>query len=439
VEFIKRHPLVTGFGVIGIIMLAGVILARWNETADSLSERALRNFQRGFQRQAESDIARALAIDPDDERTLVIAATIAMQGSELEKARELYARIETPRLLDQHMLLADASIMAREMEMAEMAIEAIRARREDHPMARDSLLRLYRMTNRSWEHRTQVLDLLREQELSRPDVEFLFGLANPYNASESEFRDSARDLTNPDPIVRLTACINYIKHQEPETARPALQRLIEERPGLIEARARLGFVLAHAEDYEALREWFVEQPPEAFAHPEVCFASGVAFENAGEREYAIQFYRKALSIDYRHQASLQRIIGLQDPDAPAVQKLKELDAAETELATKLVEQSFSLNPETLEVNWGLEVLDLVLKLGWLPEAKAWCSLFRGDDAARFVIPLREIENRLEEADAAPEDAERDWPAIEPVFRELELPGPPSEEWILERQAAWRNE
>ncbi len=439
-DFVKRHPLLTGFGTLAIIVLLAVVIARGNQSAEELTSRALRNYQLGFLTQASSDIQRALAIDSDDETSLVVAATISLGLNDVAGARGHYARIKTARLLDRHMMLADASIRAQQLEFAEQILQTVLARRADFDQAHQMLLELYRMTYQEWKHRQLMFELMLERDPLRTDVEFLFGIQNPQNSSEIEFRETARDLNHPDRLVRLTACINHVRHDRLAQARDALQQLVLERPDLIDAQATLGLLFVGLDDTEGLREWFAELPGDALEHPNVCYATGVLFEKLGAPADALAFYKQALMIDYRHRGALEKLTSLVDQsDEQKLEQLRGISALENELQELM--QSQTPNPESGAMNprGGELVLDLLERLGWLYEARAWCSLFHGDDAARFDSRQVEIEKRLEESSNAAQGIELDWPKIAQIVRSMDLPESPTEEWILEQQAAFRGE
>ncbi len=142
-------------------------------------------------------------------------------------------------------------------------------------------------------------------------------------------------------------------------------------------------------------------------------------EDAGDTAGAIAFQRHALLLDYRHHEALLRFIGLlEENSADVLEQLNSIAAAEDGLVDViqglLGPESLGFDPET-----GKAGLDLLERMGWLPEATAWCVMFKGDEAREIAAGQERIEARLAET-ADVEPAERDWPAIEPLIRELNV-------------------
>lgn len=439
-EFIKRHPLLSIVSVLTVVVVVAFLVARLNESAEQLSIRALRNFNRGFRQQASSDISRALAIDPNDERALITAALISMSSGNLARAREYYSRIASPRLLDEHASFADAAMDLQHFELAEQVLTSVRSRRADHEKACTLLLQLYRMCYRKAEHRQFLFETMNKLGTHRNDADFLFGLFNAMNLTEFETRAYVEDLDHPDHLMRLTACVNTVRDGETELARSALQQLIIDRPDLIEAHGQLGMLLVQAEDIDGLREWFVALPPQSLMHPDCCCAAGVMFEGLAAPNDALACYRQALLVDYRHQETLNRLIALLEQSGDknsVVQELQELSVWQGEFESLLMSRSKPNNLD-LDADWGFSVLELLMQLEWLPEAKVWCSLFKEEDSARFVSQLTRIEDRMAKSLGGESD-EVDWPAIAPILRSAGLPVPLSPEMLQEKQASLRDE
>ncbi len=235
-EFIKRHPLLSGFSILAAIIILVVFVVRANQSAKELSERALRNLGRGFYDQAWSDVTRSLQIDPDNEEALIIAAAISVHEMEFDRAREFYDRIETPRLLDLHTQLIDSCLSKEQVEMAENALRHILERRSDHPRAMEQMLSVYRMTGRRWEHRKFLLTTLEVRDIPLEDAHFLFHLPNITDPGNMNLVDTALDLDHPQPTVRLAACLNNLDRGNAVEARATLNQLVADYPDFLEAR-----------------------------------------------------------------------------------------------------------------------------------------------------------------------------------------------------------
>jgi hypothetical protein len=81
----------------------------------------------------------------------------------------------------------------------------------------------------------------------------------------------------------------------------------------------------------------------------------------------------------------------------------------------------------------MPVIDRLERLRWLPDARLFCLLYSGNEGAVEIhSSLESIELQLAEDD---DGEERDWPAIEPILRSIELPVTVTDAWLSERQAS----
>lgn len=439
VEFIKRHPLLTIISGLATIIVVVVIVARANQSAEELRERASRNLNGGYYRQAWNDIRRSLAIDPDDEESLIIAAAVALQLSEVESANEYYRQIETPRLLDQHVLLIRTCLRNEQFDLAEHAARKVLARRANHPQATAQLLEIYRSTGRKWEHRELLLKSLETTEPALADALALFELPNLTDAGAQSAAEQSRDLAHPQASLRLAACVNYIRHDEIHPAGDVLHQIVAEHADFLEAQAQLGLFLVEQGDFPRLRDWASGLPLEALNHPRVCYAVGVLLEEEQHVASALAFQRHALRLDYRQRDALEHFIGLLVAAPPdVIDSLQEVVAQEAELEV-VIRQMYipdaygALNPEL-----GAEGLQLIEQMQWLPEGRIWSSIFVGNDNPDLIATQHRIESRLLEV-AAQDPADRDWPTIEPLIRRLNLPDESIEMLLARLQDALRED
>lgn len=437
-EFFKRHPLLSGFFILTTIIVLAVLIVRANQSAKELSERALRNLGRGFYDQAWSDVTRSLQIDPNNEEALIIAAAISIHEDEFDRAREFYDRIDTPRLLDLHTQLIDSCLSKEQVEMAEKALLGVLERRPDHPRAVEQLLSVYRMTGRRWEHRKFLVTTLGYREPPLEDAHFLFYLPNITDPGNMNLVDTAFDLHHSEPAVRLAACLNNLDRGNAVEARAALNQLVIEYPDFLEARAQLGLALLKRGDSDALRQWAHNLPEDALTHPDVCYVVGSVLEEAGDTAGAIAFHRHALLLDYRHHEALLHLINLlEEPPADVLEQLNSIANDEEEI---IVVTESLLRSETtrFEPEKGVAGLALLERMGWLPEAKVWGVMFTGDESREVAVGEERVDERLA-ASADVDPAERDWPAIEPLIRSLNIGNPTADDLWEILQGAFQAE
>ena len=171
-------------------------------------------------------------------------------------------------------LLAAGEILLQDgrLSEAEARFRAARSHWPDHPLPNNRLALLLGMTGRGWESSPYLLKLV---QLNQFSVQALCLLANVDAFVKANKQFAPVDPgTASDPLPLLASARQKIDENELETAQRLLQRVLALDPGLTEARARLGRILAESGSAAEFAQWRQSLPEKAFSHPEIWLVLG---------------------------------------------------------------------------------------------------------------------------------------------------------------------
>jgi tetratricopeptide (TPR) repeat protein len=288
------------------------------ENANLLVLSAALSRGRLLEEDAQREIARALELEPDHTRGLLLAADIALDGENSDLAREHLTHLASlvPDSSTVHNRLGLALESDGDMEGAERELrDAVRLDRQGH----DALINLGRLLRSEDRHR-EALDAFEAAVTRAPsDSDALFGrglaraATGDVQAAEADFRRAAELAPNDaEPLLALGDLQRDLGSVEEAvtTYRAAIDREDADAASWL----KLGNSLALLEDYEAATHAFeaaIRRAPELSA---AYNGLGASLMHRGQREEARVALEHAASLDPSDPNPLMNIALMSESD-----------------------------------------------------------------------------------------------------------------------------
>lgn len=366
------------------LTLAGFFLFR-PHSAEPLDQ-ATTALAQGDTRKAKEIATQILATDPHHIEALIIAGQAVFQEGEFLRARNdpagndrlrdtlrYYSQIpltKRPESIEAHFQCGLAALLLFDATAAEAHFRAVLEVAPQHPGANTQLLFLLRISGRNWELRPHLHALLKQGQ--PVDINSLLAAASTIVATTAEDARFIERCLQADAgsfgvwLGAARECLYYNKREE---AQQYLEDLILSQPDLLEAQARLGFLLLDATSHGDFTNWHQQLPAAAEQHPEIWHVRGLWQHEHGTLSGAARCFGEALLRDPYHWSAnyqmSQVLIELQRPQdaAPFLHRSQQLAKLK-----RLVNASPNV-PSNLRL-----VVESMESLGRHWEAIGWCDL-----------------------------------------------------------------
>ncbi len=297
-----------------LLSKVSVLTGKVNSTAALWTAKAGLEISLKKRQAAKASVARAIALDPANKNAAFILADIALSEGDLEKARDISARLmQTPtdeaRLLRANVLAADGNT-----NEAVKVLDSIQK-----PGSSVAELRNRIATART----TNAADLEKQAEKAPNDPVVLGRLCNllrrdePAKALEYCRRASEAEPANPNHAVGFGAAL--VQAKQYETAVTVLRKIVDIVPDNVTARANLASALFQLKRSAEARTEFIwltaAQPKNAGPY----LFLGILFDESGEYMDAMANYQQYLRLADPAAAGLD--IEKVNLRLPALQKL----------------------------------------------------------------------------------------------------------------------
>ena len=375
-----RGRLPTGMIAAGIAAgLALCVFSCWPWFGREPQEKLLRDGHKLLLRRqfaAAKDCAdRVLARTPDSAAALQLAAEAEIGANRPEVALSFLSRIPddgssdavAARLRAARLLLHDL----KRLEPAEAELQRLLAMDPASPDAAESMAYILGLESRSWE---SVPFRLQLAAAGRSAALMLFSLSLGINAMENpeDVRELAQQSPNDNGVRLALARVCFETRQYDKAERLAVQ-VLQERPALDEATARLGLILVEIGDPVRFENWDRGMSGSAEAHPGVWYARGLRAAGLQQHAVAARCLWETLRRDPNHPRACyqlgQSLIALgRAPEAEVfLERSRRLEdyARTAELAFRLGEADDALSA-ALQAR----------SLGLLQEALGWAAIAR---------------------------------------------------------------
>ncbi|MCA9034627.1 MAG: VCBS repeat-containing protein [Planctomycetaceae bacterium] len=238
-----------------------------------------------------------------------------------------------------------------------------------------SLIRLMKMQGRYYDLQSHAEALLRSGDSGN---EFLIPLAAPDGITLTEAEFSQAQFCRaaaPDDMSSLLGPARYLQwNSELKQAREILEQIIQDAPHNIEAQAQLGTNLLQQDDRSAFLLWLNQLPETAETHPEIWFLKGSWAVRQKQLNSAIRCFGEALLRDPNHRRAnfsmAQALVMSGEPQSATTftNRFEQLEEV-----ARLATRGNDLSNSTISAETMYRIASLMLELGRLWEAAAWCQ------------------------------------------------------------------
>lgn len=263
---------------------------------------------RSGQLETASDLCeQALKQDSRHVPTLLVAGDTAMRAERFADALKFFRAVpvaDTDDSVSAQLATAEVLRATGHLAEAEMNYRNVIQRRPSYFMAHERLAFILDLQGRRWESVPHLLEQLRQDHIS---FSVLIRLGTRESAIPFPEELNRVRLANHAPAaVKLAEAVGLLAHHHVENAETLLRDVIDLRPELTEAHARLGSLLAD-HDISRIPDWQRQLLPQGSLHPDVQTARGLWCVQAGQNAAAIRCFQEAAAIDANQRIALYQL------------------------------------------------------------------------------------------------------------------------------------
>jgi len=336
----------------------------WPRSLDALRHDArtaldAKQFERALQAARQ-----ALARQPDDCRTTLLAARAALGLNDPAFALELLVPAED--CLAAQQLAAETAYRSGYARQAETALQRVLKSRPDDVESANQLAYLLGVEGRAFEALTPLFLAVQSGSYS-PHHLIMLAAGEPV-VQDPEFVKRCQAAVPEDPLPLLGQAREALTRQDFSTAEALLRPMVAAVPGQPEVQARWGSLLLQKGSATEFLAWNAALP-EQVLHPEIWAVRGQWARRRSETSAAIRCFWEALKHDPNHRLACYQLGQLlQEIGKPEDSDFCLTRAARLEKLAYLVDRIYE-NPQAIHLM--SEAADLSESLGRIWEAWAW--------------------------------------------------------------------
>ena len=401
-------------GVGGAVGTVWIISRTTNFSAAAILEEAREQLQKGELTQAEQLAGRVLQANPQSTDALMIAAEAVALRGHYGKAAAYYLRISAEDSYSDLLVAADVLYTWRHFSAAETVLRRALQERPDSVKANRRIAEIMTVENRRWEASTHLFEVLRQDEIHSEELMAL----GPFD--NSDVLDEALRAVQDDPVPLLGKARVSLLENRPQEALEWLRTIVEAKPRLAEAQARMGRALLDLELDDELQAWRDKLPAEADDHPEIWFVRGQWAQRREQKRAAVRCFWEAVRREPNHLRALYQlgatltVLGRPETAAPFLERAA--------LITDFNNTLKLLYDTGAQIRWMMRAAEQTESLGRIWEARAWTKLVLEDE--REHVAARAALARLQSAldrDKPPRTLNSANPALNVSLADYSLP------------------
>lgn len=366
---------------LAILFAAGVCLLP--PLFDTASQRRLRQAEAALSRGEFSEAQRladlVLEQDPMSSQALLVGGHAAAGQQRADLAIGYFERVPDDGSGNAVIALRALGNCAVRLGLAALAEECFRRALQYDPSqleARDGLIRLLVLENRTWEAQQLILPLFQAGRVHANHL-VVTGSTEIWLADVSEFSAACLAAVPGDPLPLLHAAGQAWRANNPQRAEELLDQIVAVHPGNVEAQARLGRILADSPAPAAFLQWHAQLPESAGEHPEIWFDRGFWAQRHGQPAAAARCYWEVILRQPNHTAAnyqlSQVLVGLGKSEQAGAFAERAGQLAKLRLMIDGVKSEWA--PDQIR-----QTVQMLESLGRPWEAAGWCHLVLQQDS-----------------------------------------------------------
>jgi tetratricopeptide (TPR) repeat protein len=378
----------------GVLALVAIVAVAWLLNRPSAAEilvQAQRSFARNDFKEAERLGLAAAEKSDRSPAGLLIAARAALRLGRAESALAYLDRVEndgSPDFTEAAALTGE--ILLHEFHQAgdaEGAFTSALSTDPRHVASLHGIVAVLSLGGRIWEAQPFIMQLIQLDECAYQELMFLG--SDPTEFQPSPLLEECQRASRKDPAVLTGLALAAANENRRHDARVLLRQALQRRPGMTEARARLGaLLLDERDDTDVFLRWQAELPPEANSHPNIWATRAEWAARSGQRREAVRCYWETLRLDPNHRRANYQIARL------LTELGKEQEAAlfneRSAGLQRLHELEAQLSQDSPEYPLAHKMVLELESLGRIWEAAAWCRVvLERNPHAEWPAPLLE--------------------------------------------------
>ena len=322
---------------------------------------------------AERSAKDVLQLAPHSSRALLIAGEAAIRQERNDEAIRYFQQVKDDGSADAVHALYRAGERLMATGYAREAEQYLRrALHHDpgHVKANKKLAVLLQIQGRTWESVPFVRRLLLDESIAKADL-LMVGAIDTTFVEDYQFIENCLEADLSNSAVLLGRARHELTMSRFDGAERLLRTVVDERPDLIEAQARLGRILLDRGADAEFLEWQRKLPADAGSHPETWYVQGLWARRTGQMPAAIRCFLEAVVKDPNHKGAVFQLSQLlNDPEhAKLAEKLAQRSQRLSQLHYLLMEVRFGYDVQLVR-----KVIELLDALDRPLEAAGWCYI-----------------------------------------------------------------
>lgn len=245
-------------------------------------------------------IGQATAARPDSGQAWVLAGDVAARRGEYDEALSYYKKVlgkdRTAYVEAQGRAAKIAFYECHRFSETEQWFRKLLEADPSNTYAHGGLAYLLSICGRRWESAPHLLRLVRQGQFTSEHLCWL-GVVEAV-VDETEHVRLGHEAAPDDPLPMLGLARLAVRDNQMDQAEVWLRRVLAKTPDLVEAHARLGYVLVERPEADSrLREWSRQLPAGAEEHPGIWAVRGLWAQQLGDRRGAVRCYGETVVRD----------------------------------------------------------------------------------------------------------------------------------------------